>query len=296
MNRIRKILAVLTVIILFIGMYFSNILQNDNKIIKENENQMLTTNNNNNITINCEFPNETQYMKIYSLKPFNFSLENCNDTLDKFFPNFRNNSEINTTNVHRGIVYHKNNTHITICKSGGIAYYVDPLYSKGNNTINISQAKKISYNFVSQHGNFSDDIYLNSTINMSNYGIDGFTFIYMRNISNYPIVGNGVKGIMVFIDSLTGNVTSYTRLLREIGEPVEYKKIITAKLAFLYLNNHLRDYTANITSIKLGYFVKNIYWEQLKMYPVWIFYAEDNEFKEYETFSHCVNAITGVVY
>lgn len=289
MNKKRKILALIIVIILSTGMYFSNNLMKDDIHIRENENHVIQ-NNDNNFTIKCKIPNETPYMNIYSLKPFNFSLENCNETVDNFFPSFRNNSEIDTINSYNSIVYYKNNIRITVYKSGGIGYLVDPHYSVGNPTINESQAKNITYNFVTHHGNFTNDTYLNYTANWSMPRSN--IFYFNRNISDYPIVGHRGNGIGVGLDSVTENVTTYMRLLREIGEPIENKKIISAKKAIDILNENWHRNAENITSIKLGYYVKGLHYEQLKMYPVWIFYTREDY---YMGFYHCINAITSEV-
>ena len=146
------------------------------------------------------------------------------------------------------------------------------------------------------------DTYLNITIAHKEHNkrenktrTVGYTFFFFRNLSGYPVVGHGGDQILVIVDTATGNVTAFFRLLREIGDPIETKKVMSAKKALDILIPQGKSMTTNITSIRLGYYSKNMHYEQTKMYPIWIFFKESAFQNDYSDYI-CVNAITGETF
>ena len=256
-----------------------------------------------NFTLNTTLPGESPIMKIYNVAVPPYDREWCEEQIRILYPGWLD-AGIEVTESKEpfvSMIFSTDTEVISVTNSGNFEYYNKTASIRWspvlNNIINIKRnqtgeplpavlskedAYQAAIRYINIHGGFPPGFtsFHNSTIQTSNGNISvesGYIFHFARNFSGYPLIGTGA---IIWITPL-GDIVSYGRLWRDIGNVKRSVRVVSARQALEYLDKNGFVYEKMpIETVELGYYSgyqMNILKE---LSPVWIFYT-DQGYSEY---------------
>jgi hypothetical protein len=250
-----------------------------------------------NFTLNTTLPGDSHVMKIYNVVVPLYGRDWCEDQIRTFYRGWLDAVvEVKETeDPFISTVFYGNGEVISVHNSGNFEYHNntasirwhpvldDIMRIKRNQTgeplpavLSKEEAYQAAIRYINLHGGFPPGYtnFYNSTIQTSNGKVtveSGYIFHFTRNFSGYPLIGTGA---MIWITPL-GDVVSYNRLWRDIGDVKRSVRVVSAQQALEYLDKNGFVYEKMpIEKVELGYYTG--YHEDIlkELAPVWIFYTD----------------------